>query len=123
MALYPGRAPFWPGYVREIPWKFRIPQRARSFQFLVDCELSRWMRALNGKVRFGRTPLGDVQFQGEGAHRWQLGRRGGLARGIYHRLPANGRFSIRANLSEVQFCADTMVSREGIWAYQMAFGS
>ena len=63
------------------------------------------------------------QFQGVGTHPWLLGRRSGLARGIYNRLIEDGRFPNERMPSKVQWCLNTMRSASGFSAYQMAFGS
>ena len=60
--------------------------------------------------------------QGVGAHPWLLGRRNGLARGIYNRLIEDDRFSRSRILSEVQWRLNTMLSASGFSAYQMVFG-
>ena len=45
----------------------------------------------------------ELQFQGASAHPWLLGRRYGLARGIYYRLAADGRSSSEQIPSAIQF--------------------
>ena len=62
-------------------------------------------------------------FQGVGAHPWLLGRRNGLARGIYNRLVEDDRFSSEEILGEVQWRLNTMLATSGFSAYQMVFGS
>ena len=64
-----------------------------------------------------------LQFQEVGAHLWLLGRRNGLARGIYNRPIEDDRFSYTTILSEVQWCLNTMRSAGGFSAYQIVFGS
>ena len=60
-------------------------------------------------------------FQGVGAHPWTLERRNGLARGIYNRIMADGRYSGKQVLAEVQWCLDSMVSSSGYSAFQSVF--
>ena len=64
-----------------------------------------------------------LQFQGAGARPWISECRNGLARGIYNRLKAGGRYAGRQLIAEVQFCLITMLSTNGFSAYQMVFGS
>ena len=63
-----------------------------------------------------------VQYQGAGAHLWNLGRRNGLARGIHRRIPADGRYAARQLIPGVEFCLNAMLSTNGFSAYQLAFG-
>ena len=65
----------------------------------------------------------ELQFQGVGPLPWLLGRRSGLARGVYSRLIEDDRFPNKTILSEVQWCLNSMLSASGFLAYQMAFGS
>ena len=56
-----------------------------------------------------------LQFQGVGAHPWLLGRRNGLARGIYNRLVEGDRFTDKTIFSEVQWCLNSMLSAKGFF--------
>ena len=62
-------------------------------------------------------------FQGVGVHPWILERRNGLARGIYKRMMADGRFSGRRVLTEVQWCLNTLIPASEYSAFQLVFGS
>ena len=57
------------------------------------------------------------------ARPWFLERRYGLARGIYYRLVADGRYAGKQFLSEVQFRLDAMQLSSGFSSYQLVFGS
>ena len=61
-------------------------------------------------------------FQGVGDHPWILERRNGLARGIYNRMMADGRFSGKQVLTEVQWRLNALISASGYSAFQLAFG-
>ena len=52
-----------------------------------------------------------LQNQGVGAHPWILERRNELARGIYNRMHADGRYAGRQLISEVQFCLNAALFR------------
>ena len=58
-----------------------------------------------------------------GSHPWILERRNGLARGIYNRMKADGRYAGWQLITEIQFCLNTMLASNGFSAYQMVFGS
>ena len=64
-----------------------------------------------------------LELLGVGAHPWLLGRRNGLARGIYDRLVANDRVSGKQILAEYQWCLDTLIFGGGFSASQPVFGS
>ena len=52
-----------------------------------------------------------------------MGRRNGLARGIYNRIVEDDRFAKKQILSEVQLCLSTMLLVSGFSAHQMVFRS
>ena len=56
--------------------------------------------------------------QGAGARPWILERRNGLARGIYNRMMADGRFSGKQVLTGAQWCLNTLISASGHSAFQ-----
>ena len=64
-----------------------------------------------------------LQFQGEGANPWLLGSQIGFAQGICHRPAADGHFSSRATLNEVQLYSITMLGRGSFSATTRADGS
>ena len=67
-----------------------------------------------------------LQFQGEGAHPWLLGRPNGLAQGISNRLVAGDRFSGKKIRCGVHFCMVALLSAVGFSArypaYHVVFG-
>ena len=65
----------------------------------------------------------ELQFQGTGARPRLLGRRCGLARGIYNRVNDDDRPTKKQNLSEVQWCLETIISAKGFSAYHTVFVS
>ena len=48
--------------------------------------------------------------------------RNGLARGIYNRMNADGRYAGRRLITELPFCVNGMLPTNGSSAYQMVFG-
>ena len=45
-----------------------------------------------------------------------------MARGIYNRMEAGGRYAGRQLITEIHFCLNAMLARNGFSARQMAFG-
>ena len=62
-----------------------------------------------------------LQLHGIVARPGLLGRRNGLARGIYNRPVGDDRFSSKQILSEAQVCLNAGISTSGFSAYQMNF--
>ena len=62
-----------------------------------------------------------LQFPGVGAHPLLLGRRKGLARGIYNRLSEDGRFMNKTILAGAQWCLNAMLSASGCSASRWYF--
>ena len=58
-----------------------------------------------------------ARFQAKGARPWPVERRSGLARVIYSRLAAGGRFPGGSIVGEIHFCFDTLLSLVGQSAY------
>ena len=58
-----------------------------------------------------------------GARSWRLGQRNGHARGIFNRLAADDRFSIKEILSGSQYGLNALLSSGGRSAFQMVIGS
>ena len=91
------------------------------------------MKEVNGKTIYGLiyAPIAisscsiklPYQVAYQGAHPWISQRRNGLARGIYNRMHADGRFAGRQLIPEVHFCLNTVLSTNGFSAYQLVFGS
>lgn len=63
------------------------------------------------------------QFHRKGSNPWMLGRRSGLARGIYSRTKEDGRFAGEAVLNEIRYCVNTALNHCGFSAYHLVFGS
>ena len=94
-----------------------MPLRESSLRCPVDLRHFRWVRGggwgelgheiwnSGGVGGSGFYAEGQIllQFQGQDAQPWPMGRRNGLARGIYNRLAADNRPLSRAILNEVQF--------------------
>ena len=78
---------------------------------------SSWMTELRSDRRM------KMLFQGAGAHPWILGRRNGLARGIYNRLKEDDRFSAKRAPAGVQWPLNALISRGGFPDDHMVFGS
>ena len=64
-----------------------------------------------------------LRIRGVGARPWIARRRNGLARGIYNRLVAEGRFCGKQILAEVQWRPDTLIPGGAYSAFQFVFGS
>ena len=64
-----------------------------------------------------------LQRQGAGAHPGISEQGNALARGIYNRINADGRYAGRQLITEVQCCMNKMLPTNGFSAYQMVFGS
>ena len=64
-----------------------------------------------------------LQFRQGGDRPCSLGRRNGLAGGMYNRLAVDGRFLYRAIINEERFRPNAMMSHGGFSAYWMVFGS
>ena len=65
----------------------------------------------------------NVRLQLAGARPSIPKRRSGCARGIYYRLGADGRFSGKQIIADVQWCLGALILAGGCPAYQMVCGS
>ena len=109
-----------PGEVWDAFCTSRIAEFGKPHSIQMD-EGGEWKNEL--RVDLCADRYTKLQFQGAGAHPWISERRNGLARGIYNRPKADGRYAGRQLLTEVQFCLTAMLSTNGFSAYQMVFGS
>ena len=76
-------------------------------------ECGEWDHEIWTDVRLERRT--ELRFQGVGAYPWIPERRSVLARGIYNRWMADGRFASNQILSDL----GTLISAGGYTAYQM----
>ena len=85
------------------------------------------MRVVSGRMKLEWPFVRSAKFALSSRKRapitssWHV--RAGLARGVHKPLAADGRFSSRAALNEVQFCMKTQPSPGGFPEYQMVSGS
>ena len=79
-----------------------------------------WKNGVWADLRSGRIP--ELQFQGAGAHHRILERRNVLAREMYDRLVADGRFCGKQILAEVHWRLNALLSGIGHSVDQSVFG-
>ena len=72
-----------------------------------------WMREVGAGLRSERNSR--LQFQGKDAHPWMLGRRNGLARGIYNKLHEDGHFAGRVIFNDAHYCLNAMLNQMAFW--------
>ena len=102
-----------------IPWGWGAPSQS------ADCDFRQPERHPENEIRtdFCTERRIKLQFQGAGALPWLPGRRNGLARRIYHRLAADGRFPRKRILTEVRYSLSTLPPASWYSAFQVAPGA
>ena len=89
-----------------------MPLAATGLALLGSLRASRWMRAANREMNFGRICVRGAElrtdFKEQVRTPWILERRHGPARGIYNRLVSDGRFPGKQFPSGVQWCLNAL---------------
>ena len=103
----------------RIPWRWGAPSQ------FADCDFRQPERPPENEIRtdFCTERRVKLQFQGVGALPWLPGRRNGLARRIYHRVAADGRFPMKQILTEARYSLSTLSSASWYSAFHVVPGA